>query len=213
MEELDNIISYHDNFFKKQILPKVTYTDRLLTLNIHTDVIEWIRNNLDNTPGKITNEHLFALIVLGYADLSIPFDPIKLNENLKVNSQKVSGLLSGTNSSQCILSKISLTIPISVISPKNYINKIVKTFSIKHIIDGDINKLIENIEYFTEELCLKHKIILQENPNDMAFAIIFYYISLCITGKKISKSDFDIEGFNKQSFNKCYKTLLKIIEK
>ena len=88
MTELDNVITYHENFsLKKQILPKVTYIDRLLNLNIYVVVINWIQNNLDTIgkiSGKITNEHLFSLILLGHATLSIPFDPIELNKILKM---------------------------------------------------------------------------------------------------------------------------------
>ena len=217
MTELDNVITYHENFsLKKQILPKVTYIDRLLNLNINVDVINWIQNNLDTIgkiSGKITNEHLFSLILLGHATLSIPFDPIELNKILKINLQKVSGLLSGTNSTQSALSHLSVTIPIIIISPKNYISKIITSFCQKILFDGDLPKLIENVEIFTDELCKKYKIILQDNPNDMAMAISFYYLSLCIKGKKINKSDFIIEGFDKQKFSKSYKTLLKILEK
>ena len=197
---------------------KDTYFDRLINLNIHPDVIEWIHNKIESSgrkTTKINNEHLYTFIYSGYKCLKIECDPISLAELMNINLAKseVSKMLSGTYGKESCISDLSITIPIIVISPKIYVREVLIFYLNHYSVAVNLETLIFSVEFFIDKMCQENRFLEQENPKNMAAAACFYFMSLKNKGYKINKSFFIDKTTNERLFNRCFLQLKETFEK
>jgi len=217
-DDSTNEISFESQKTSKGSKLKISYSERLVSLNINNNVITWIDekiNSVNRKPGKITDEHLFTLIYLGHLVLGIDCDPLGLASLLSINipKSKVSQMISGIYGIDSCISELSITVMIIVLLPKDYIREIVIFLYNNNRINCNMNDLIFSIEFFIERLCKENKYLVQENPKNMAAAACFYYISLRNSKVKIPKSSFIDHKTDERFFNKCYLELKKTFEK
>ena len=136
-EDFDNEIFHNNCLVNRSNYQKINYIDQLLTLNINVNIIEWIKINLSNVKiGRISNEELCSLIFLAHAELKIECNHDYFLKLLNAKHQIVATYLSGTNSSQSILTNINITIPISVINPIIYISDLTLKICEEYKIDN-----------------------------------------------------------------------------
>jgi len=197
---------------------KLTYFDRLNNFGIDPNVTEWIRNKIDSSnrkTSKINDEHLYTFIYSGYKSLGIPCDPIALAQLMNINLSKseVSKMLSGTYGKESCVSELSTTIPIIVISPKQYVREIINFFVSHYSNSFDTEQLICSVEFFIESLCTENRFLVQENPKNMASAASFYYVTLINSKIKINKSHFIDRDINERLFTRCLTQLKETFER
>ena len=196
---------------------KLTYIDRLHQFQIQPDVIDWIVNyvtSLDRKIGKITDEHLYVFIYTANQALGITVDPYVLAKMLNINlkTSAVTKMISGTHGLISPVSDLTVTIPISVIHPKEFIPQIIMLASTRIQIPYNLEDLINSIVIFCEQICIRNKFLLQNSPKNMGAAVTYLYMSRLPSGDKLGKSVFFDNDVNDRLFTQCFNKLKKTIE-
>jgi hypothetical protein len=164
------------------VAKKLTISERLFQINIHIDAINWICNKItlsEKKSEKMTDDTLCAFIILAYQDLKIEIDPIALAAKMEVNLRKsgINKMISGTSVIKTALSQVENTISVMIISPINYIEEIVNYSSQFIELFDTRENVIEQCKDFTSKICNSNRFILQQNPKNMAAAIVYFYYS------------------------------------
>lgn len=191
---------------------KISYEERLRHLKIDQRVIDYINKQVSSIGKTIsmTNEELLTHIYIACNVLNIICDIYRLAEMLNVDLQhsSVFRMISNTHSFGKTIDNMSVSIPIIVSHPKNYIDNVLKTLcSNTQLIIQVYDLMLKRITFFCEKLCEYNKFLLQNKPKIMAAAISFLYITEMFPNSFIKKAMFHDNDVKAGVFDKCIVTV------
>jgi hypothetical protein len=216
-----NNIYYGDSTISNLSLENTSkkYFKRLYSLNIPTVVKSKVEEYIVSTGQRIhviDDEVLCAKVINAYRELNIPYDEYDLFTLFGIDPRrtKVHEYISNTSTRNSAIVEAPISISLSVTDPSKYIPIVLDNYVTKHQVPSEnIDLMKQRIINLCKLLCQFNKLLLEEQPYNIAAAFVFLFIKE-MTNVTVKKSEFSQKIFSElpnvdtKKFSKVYKIVL-----
>lgn len=216
-----NSIYYGDSTISNLSLENTSkkYFKRLYSLNIPTIVKSKVEEYIVSTGQRIhviDDEVLCAKVINAYRELNIPYDEYELFALFGIDPRrtKVHEYISNTSTRNSAIVEAPISISLSVTDPSKYIPVVLDNYIMKHQVPiENLDLMKQRIVNLCKLLCQFNKLLLEEQPYNIAAAFVFLFIKE-MTNVTVKKSEFSQKIFSElpnvdtKKFSKVYKVVL-----